>query len=255
MIRLRGEARNQPVVQTKSDIVVGGVFELSEGYRGVLILLGQRGLQDFLAAADRAVDCLIEGRFEAREVELRIDLQRFVGAPVEQNIERGFVVGDGDLLLAQLFAGGFERELGIDEIALGREVRGIGDLGHVQDPLKIIEVSGDQVVEREVELDLIVGGFRLRADVAHGRQIGQSRDFERCVARCAPGAVLFREIAGTGRRLCCGSPSRRGSPANCRSWCTKTGDQPACNFELSGARPSSTESVPPAPADYASAPA
>ena len=47
---------NQPVVQTESDRVVGGVFELSEGYGSVLILLGQRGLQDFLPAADRAVD-------------------------------------------------------------------------------------------------------------------------------------------------------------------------------------------------------
>ena len=86
-------------------------------------------------------------------------MQRLVGPPIKQNIERRFVIGDGDFLLTQLFASSFERELGIDEIALGREIRGIRDLGHVENPLKIIDVFRDQIVERKIELDLIITGF------------------------------------------------------------------------------------------------
>ena len=74
VIRHRCEACDEPMVQPEGHHVIGGVFELSECNRGVLILLRQRGLQDFLTAAYGSFNYLIQRRFKARKIEISLDL-------------------------------------------------------------------------------------------------------------------------------------------------------------------------------------
>ena len=135
-------------------------------------MLAQRGLQDLLPAAHGAFDHLSQGRLETSEIKLANHPQGLVGPSIEQNIERGLVVGDSHRLLTRSLTTRLERKLGIDKVALGRAVGRIGDLRDLQDLGEVGDVFGEQIREGQIQLGLIVRRLGLRTDVPDCGQPG-----------------------------------------------------------------------------------
>jgi len=69
-----------------------------------------------------------------------------------------------------------EREFGINIVSLRREVRRISDLSDLQDSFEVGDVFVDQIVQRQIELNLVVGGFGLRRHVANGGHVCKTSD-------------------------------------------------------------------------------
>src|SRR6516164_2572616 len=132
MARFWREAGDQPVVTTKANGVIWGVFETRESKSGILIFLCQRALQNLLPAAYRPLERLVQSHFKGGQVEFSINFERLVWPPVEQDIECGLIVSDCHRLLPQLLAVRLQGELSIDEISLGCEVGRICNLGNLE---------------------------------------------------------------------------------------------------------------------------
>src|SRR6266849_2173285 len=194
VLQRRREACDKPMVEAEGHGVVGGVFELSESNSCVLILFRQCRLQDLLAAAYGTLDYLIQRRFKARKIEILIHLQRLVRPPIKQDVKGRFIIGYGHGLLSCQFAVSLERKFGIDVVSLRREVRRVGDLGDLQNSFEVCDVFVDQIVQSKIKLDLVVGGFGLRRNVANSGHVCETRDLGRALCGSALKQAFARKL-------------------------------------------------------------